>query len=151
MEEKIKAILEDAVAQIQLNLDAKGINASGLTSEGFRVIEYDGGIKLVYDGSGAPLSTLELGRPAGAIPMDFVSIIEQWSRDKGLQFADDKERRRFAGAVAFGKIKERGFGRPAPSDFGSSDATVYSDVVFETAKKLFNEIPNIFARYIKLN
>lgn len=149
MFEEILNILEDGKSQIQTNLADKGINASGSTSDGFKVVEYDGGVKLVYDNSGAPLKTLQAGREPGPVPEDFVSIIEQWAKDKGIAPSGDKELRKFAGAVAYGKIKPRGFGRPSPSDYGSIDETVYSPVVLETSTRLYNEIPKVIVSYLK--
>lgn len=154
MTDKIITILEEAKNLIQSNLSSKEISASGRTASGFKVEEYDGGIRLVYDLSkgGAPLRTTEAGRKSGKIPDGFIDVIEQWAIDKpSISFESESELTKFAGAVAFGKIKNRGFGRPSPSDYGSIDATVYSQVVLDTATRLYNEIPGIFASYIRLN
>lgn len=151
MLDEIESILESAKDRIVANLDSNGITASGRTKEGFKVISDDKSVKLIYDRSagGAPLSTTEQGRESGAIPTDFVSILEQWSRDKNIPFDSDKDRHKFAGAVAFGKIKPRGYGRPSPSDFGSISAVVYTPVVQEAATELYNKVPGIIASYIK--
>lgn len=127
--EQIAEILERAKVDIQVNLEVQGVNASGRTSESLKVEVYADGVRLLSDGSGAPIQTTEVGRRAGAIPYDFTSIIEQWSRYKGLHFDTDKERRAFASAVAWGKIRTRGYGRPAPSDHGSVSRTIYTPVV----------------------
>ncbi len=125
--DSITQLLDIERVKIVDKLAGKNINASGRTSTGFAVRVDNEGVKLIYsmtDSGGAPFATLERGRRPGKIPMGFVAIIEGWAKDKGLSFSSDKELRRFAGAVAFGKIKERGFGRPAPSDYGSEDNTV---------------------------
>lgn len=114
LEQDILRILNQAKDEIQANMQAKGINASGRTSRGFRVEVYNGGIRLVlaHDetaqveckprGFGsvtvgtAPLSTLEIGRPGGKVPRGFYYMIKQWTRDKGLSFATESERQRFS-------------------------------------------------------
>lgn len=126
---EIAGILENARADIQANLEAEGVNASGRTSNSLQVEVYADGVRLFSDGSGAPIQTTEFGRRAGAIPSNFTDIIEQWSRDKGISFDTDKERRAFASAVAWGKIRMRGYGRPSPSDHGSALETIYTPVV----------------------
>lgn len=147
---EITDILDAAIYQIRSNLDAKGINASGRTAAGFRVVETDTKVQLIYttDTGGAPLSTLESGRRSGKVPEGFTTIIEQWARDKGLTFGSDKELRSFAGAVAYSKIKPRGYGRPSSSDYGSVDNTVYSETIFDTAVELNNKLPEIIVSYI---
>ena len=111
---EISAVLQQARAEIQANMAAKGINASGRTSRGFRVEDYDGGIRLVLaheefadipclpKGQGsvrvgvAPLQSLEIGRDGGRAPKGFYYIIKQWTRDKNLSFGKESERQTFA-------------------------------------------------------
>lgn len=136
-EDYIKRILEEARDEIQVALKGQGVNARGISSEGFRVRFQNGRAQLYYtrlDGA-APLYTLERGRPGGKVPRNFVDIIVQWSRDKGLTFPSEKERRSFAGAVVFGKHIPKGWGRPAPVVYGSQERN-YSLVVEQTAEKL---------------
>lgn len=84
--DKVAEVLEECKQEIQDNLRAKGINASGRTSDSLRVVVYDGGVKLIAsEGRVAPLATLEVGRAGGAIPQNFASIIDEWKADKGLQ------------------------------------------------------------------
>jgi len=139
----IKKELEAAGNEIKTALSEGKINASGRSSEGFRVRVTDTRAQLYYsrDGGGAPLLTLEQGRPAGKVPRNFVDIIEQWSRDKGLTFSSEKERRSFAGAVVFGKHIPKGWGRPAPTVYGSSERN-YSLVVEQTAEELREKLGN---------
>lgn len=99
--------------EIQEQISAQGITASGKTASSIHIVQDDSGIRLVSDNSGAPISTLEAGREGGKIPFNFKDIIVEWSKDKGLSFASEEEREKFAGAVIFGKngIKKEGFGR----------------------------------------
>jgi len=117
----IKKELERGRDEIKVALSGQKINASGRSADGFRVRVSDTRAQLYYsrEAGAAPLMTLEHGRAAGAVPRNFTEIIEQWSRDKGLRFSSEKERRQFAGAVAYGKIKRFGYGRPAPARYGS--------------------------------
>lgn len=99
--DEVENILLDACRRIRDNMAAKGINATGNTSESFRVERYDGGIRLVMGGTDertAPLETLEVGRPAGNVPggfrttkagvrdvsNTFKAILVDWARDKGI-------------------------------------------------------------------
>ncbi|MCC8093355.1 hypothetical protein [Akkermansia sp.] len=145
----IKKELEQSLKEIQASLSGQKINASGRSSEGFRVRVSDTRAQLYYtrDGGGAPLSTLEQGRPAGAVPRNFTEIIEQWSRDKGLHFTNEKERRRFAGAVAYGKIKRFGYGRPAPAWYGSRTYN-WTPVVDAAADALKKSLPWYVKTYL---
>lgn len=89
--------LSQAVAEIQASMASGNINASGRTSASFRVVETEDGLQLVGGGRDtAPVGTLEVGRPPGNVPAGFSAILEQWSRDKGLQFETESKRRSFA-------------------------------------------------------
>ena len=145
----IKKELEQARDEIKASLSGQKINASGRSADGFRVRVTDTRAQLYYsrDGGGAPLTTLEHGRPAGAVPRNFTEIIEQWSRDKGLRFTDEKERRRFAGAVAYGKIKRFGYGRPSPARYGSRTYN-WTLPVQETGDRLKKALPWYTKNYI---
>lgn len=95
--DEVEKILFEIRDEIKREMAAKNINASGRTSNNIMVERYEGGIRLVIAaGDVAPLYTLETGRAGGGVPRGFTDILEQWSRDKGLTFADDKERRSFA-------------------------------------------------------
>ena len=109
---EISRILNETRDQIRANMDAQHVNASGRTSASIRVEPYEGGIKLVggnnlyhavpdYPGNAeatdtAPIPTLEVGRAGGDVPRAFYYIIRQWSRDKGISFANETERNTFA-------------------------------------------------------
>ena len=89
--------LSQAVAEIQAAMAEGNINASGRTSASFRVVETEEGLQLVGGGKDtAPIATLEVGRRPGNVPAGFTAILEQWSRDKGLQFETESKRRSFA-------------------------------------------------------
>ena len=97
IDEYIEQRLEKLKGEIVGNMASKKINASGRTASSFRVEKYDNGFRLIGGGEGAaPLFTLEVGRVAGKVPMGFTSILVQWSRDKGLTFATERERNTFA-------------------------------------------------------
>lgn len=125
LREEILAVLAQAKAEIQANMAAQRENASGRTSRGFRVEEYNGGMRLILAheeyatieckprGVGsvrvgvAPLQSLEIGRTGGAVPKGFYYIIKQWTRDKGFAFGSESERQTFAYFVAQ-KIAKQG-------------------------------------------
>lgn len=89
--------LSQAVAEIQAAMAEGNINASGRTSASFRVVETEEGLQLVGGGHDtAPIATLEVGRRPGNVPAGFTAILEQWSRDKGLQFETESKRKSFA-------------------------------------------------------
>ena len=147
--EEILRMLNEGVASIRGAISSRGITASGVTENGFKARVVGNHYQLVYDNTGAPLETLEEGRKPGKIPYGFVEIIERWSKEKGMSFPSDKERRRFAGAVAFGKIRQRGFGRPSPSDWGSRSETIYTPVIEDTVRELRREIPQLLINFFK--
>jgi hypothetical protein len=88
----VKERLELLREQIKANMEQEGENASGRTSRSI-VVESDEGItRLVGGGEGcAPLATLESGYK-GAVSF---GRLFQWSKDKGIEFDSDKERRKF--------------------------------------------------------
>lgn len=92
LETYVKERLELLREQIKANMEREGENASGRTSRSI-VVESDEGItRLVGGGDGcAPLATLESGYK-GAVSF---GRLFQWSKDKGIEFDSDKERRKF--------------------------------------------------------
>jgi len=117
----IKKELENTRDEIRAELSKQKIPASGRSADGFRVRVSDTRAQLYYsrEQGAAPLTALEYGREPGPVPRNFTAIIEQWSRAKGIRFDSEKERRKFAGAVAYGKIEPFGYGRPAPTRYGT--------------------------------
>jgi hypothetical protein len=129
-------VLEEAKQRIQDNMAAKDINASGRTSRSFRVERYNGGVLLVMGGTGeptAPLETLEVGRPAGPIPSNMTDILVQWSRDKGIPFDRESQRRSFAYLLGR-RIEREGTLRHKHNE------DIYTTVVMETAESIVGEV-----------
>lgn len=129
-------VLEEAKQRIQDNMAAKDINASGRTSRSFRVERYNGGVRLVMGGTGeptAPLETLEVGRPAGPIPSNMTDILVQWSRDKGIPFDRESQRRSFAYLLGR-RIEREGTLRHKHNE------DIYTSVVMETAESIVGEV-----------
>lgn len=115
LENEIMSVLEQTKKEIQANMEAKRINASGRTSASLMVEKYEGGMRLVggsngthdiadspsiYGSDTAPIPTLEFGRKDGKVPRGFYYIIREWTKEKGLNFASDNERNRFSYFVA---------------------------------------------------
>lgn len=88
----VKERLELLREQIKANMERENENASGRTSRSI-VVESDEGVtRLVGGGEGcAPLATLESGYK-GAVSF---GRLFQWSKDKGIEFDSDRERRKF--------------------------------------------------------
>lgn len=129
-------VLEEAKQRIQDNMAAKDINASGRTSRSFRVERYNGGVRLVMGGTGeptAPLETLEVGRPAGPIPSNMTDILVQWSRDKGIPFDRESQRRSFAYLLGR-RIEREGTLRHQHNE------DVYTTVVMDTVDSIVGEV-----------
>lgn len=96
-DEQIYQRLELLRQEIVTSIESHGITASGRTQRSLEVVKYDNGVKLIAAaGDRAPLDTLEIGRDGGKVPRHFTDILEQWSRDKGIGFSSDRERRTFA-------------------------------------------------------
>ena len=124
MAKDLKGQITDALTQtrdeIRANMEAKRINASGRTSASLRVDEYPLGVRLVggsdrthtippgvYASDTAPIPTLEVGRVGGKVPQGFYYIIREWTKEKGLNFANEGERNTFSYFVA-SKIAREG-------------------------------------------
>lgn len=130
MEEIYKAVeerLARLAADIRIEMDSKGINASHRTERALKVYRYDGGVRLVIGaGDVAPLETLEVGVKAG-VQKDtptFRAVLFKWSRDKGISFASDKERARFAYFLSKRIEREGTLRNKQPEDVYSSAARV---------------------------
>lgn len=95
LERDLIQALEEFIVKFKEEMAKRGKNASGTTSDSLSIQHVQGGV-LLYKNSGAPLSVLEDGRTPGKAPFDFISILEKWSEDKGLDFASPQERRSFA-------------------------------------------------------
>lgn len=111
LEDDILRILEETRDEIRANMAREGVNASGRTSASIRVRKEGDALQLVggYDSTHsvdgysapdtAPIPTLEVGRKGGGnppVPRGFYYIIREWSKVKGISFADESERNTFA-------------------------------------------------------
>lgn len=145
IDEYIQQRLESLKAEILANMEAKKINASGRTAHSFRVEEYDKGFRLIGGGEGAaPIFTLEVGRPAGKTPFGFTSILAQWSRDKGIVFATEKERNTFAYFLGK-KIAKEGTQR------NKQNEDVYSTAVKSAVDDISKKLSVSIKEQIQLN
>ena len=152
VKKKVVEILEDAKVEIQENMIKEGINASGTTSNSLAVTVNENFVRLANENKN-PFETTEEGRPSGKVPENFTDIIFQWHKDKGLNWGDEKEARKIAGAVAWGKIRKFGYGRPSGTFFGSEKKDIYTPVIGKVRKKLEvdlkNEIEVKIKKYLK--
>jgi hypothetical protein len=76
--------MEALKQRIAANIVSTGQNASGRTIASLRVEEYEDGAKLL---GRFPFGTLETGRKPGKVPGNFIDIIIQWMKDKGIKAA----------------------------------------------------------------
>lgn len=148
----IVAVLEKAKADIQARMEAENINASGRSSRSWRVVQYDGGVRLLYgDFDTAPLDTLEVGRPGGNVPggfrmtkdgvLDvsntFKAILVKWAEDKGI--ADFGWGR----ATMLGRrIAEQGTLRH------TNPVDVYSTIVMDVSRTVMGNVAVSVSKYI---
>lgn len=89
--------LRSLAQRIAENIRRNGQTASG-RSERSLIVE-DEGESIVLYGRKA-FGTLETGRRGGRVPRNFASTLFQWSLDKRIQFADERERWSFAYALS---------------------------------------------------
>ena len=144
LEQSILQILQNAEQRIRANMQAKDINASHRTEKSLHVEQSGDSIRLVIGGDRtAPLSTLEIGRPAGNVPGGFVTlkdgrrdvsntfkaILVQWGKDKGIPHWGWGQ-----ATIAGRRIAEKGTLRH------SQPVEVYSTVINETVAELQNII-----------
>ena len=109
--QNIAQILLQARDEIRANMQAKGINASGRTSAALQVVQRGSKIELIKaQGQNAPFGTLQYGRGRGRVPRGFFYIIQQWTRDKGFNFENEKHRNAFT-AYVVNKVKTEGTNR----------------------------------------
>ena len=128
-------VLELAKKNIQKNMQDENINATGKTSDSLEVV-VDGNTVILRNSNSVPFETTEQGRPSGNVPKNFTEIIYQWHNDKGLNWGDEKQAKKIAGAVAWGKIRRFGYGRPSGTIFGSEKKDIYTPVVEDVTEKI---------------
>lgn len=73
--------LERVRQRIDANITDTGTRASGRTQESMHIVTTMSGAMLV---GRQYFQSVETGRPAGAVPMNFRDIIKQWLIDKGI-------------------------------------------------------------------
>lgn len=97
MLQQVAERLQVAADDIRQTMSDKNINASGRTAASIQVRTTDKGVQLVGGGGqAAPMPTIEIGWDGQNAPRGFTAILEQWSRDKGILFTDERQRRSFA-------------------------------------------------------
>ena len=152
IEAKIIGTLEQTAAVIRVNMEAKGINASGRTSASIHTRTYSGGFQLVGGAQNtAPFPTVEIGRPGGNVPggmvrrkngvLDvsntFKAILMKWAKDKGLDMD-------WGGATMLGRrIAAVGTLRYQINE------DVYSKDAKQAVAKIQQDVSNYFSQEIK--
>lgn len=135
----ISAILTQARDEIRANMQTQNINASGRTSAALQVVQRGTKIELIKaEGQNAPFQTLQYGRAGGNVPAGFYYIIKQWTRDKGLSFANETERGTFAYFTA------RKIARDGTQRHATPNEQVYSDPI----KKATEEVAKVVKDYV---
>ena len=135
----ISAILTQARDEIRANMQTQNINASGRTSAALQVVQRGTKIELIKaEGQNAPFQTLQYGRAGGNVPAGFYYIIKQWTRDKGLSFANETERGTFAYFTA------RKIAREGTQRHETPNEQVYSDPI----KKATEEVAKVVKDYV---
>ena len=74
----------DCISEIRQAIIDNNIRASGRTQMSLTFSDEFTRLIIYSDGSGAPISTLQYGRPAGKVPLGFIGIIKQWILVKGI-------------------------------------------------------------------
>lgn len=99
--------LDTFVKEVQVELHNDGTNASGSLSDSFsyKIEKHSDGVHAIVEANNY-LVYAEGGRKAGKTPKNFIDILKQWIKDKGLSVSD-KDDARFAFFVA---RKTRNFG-----------------------------------------
>lgn len=160
LEEQIYDILFRTRDKVRANMERERINASGRTSASIRVEKRGNMIALVGGNDGvhsitdapdidapntAPIPTLEIGRKGGGnppVPRGFYYIIREWSRVKGISFANESERSTFAYFLSR-KIAREGTKRH------TQHANVYSAPVNEAKEEIKNAINSTIAGVLR--
>lgn len=137
---------------ILANYQANGLKASGNFERKFEIVkksEFHYQVIVPYY-----VYTFEHGRKPAKVPKGFASIIYQWSIDKGITFANDKQRARFSYLVAK-KIEKEG---TMQYKNNTLKGKIYSQPIEETIKEiqeqfkdeLMQKVNTIFKEYNKI-
>lgn len=148
---------ERLMSQYKLQIDNKmkmyGKHASRKTINSIQPYAFEeNGVLNVGLKSDRPIvvKTLETGRKAGKVPMNFQEIIYQWSIDKGIYFENDDERWKFSNALKWKIIKSgtQQFRDGKNDDIYSSLEKFYEQQVIKGIKQITNnqvkKLMNIF-------
>lgn len=129
--------LDTFVKEVQVELHNQGIDASGSLSDSFdyRIERQSDGIHAIVEANNY-LVYAEGGRTAGKVPYNFIDILKQWIKDKGLS-VNDREDARFAYFISK-KIKQYGSRRHRDNDV----ADVLGDVLNKERPKLNDILEN---------
>lgn len=140
----IAGILTQARDEIRANMQAQNINASGRTSSALQVRQNGSRIELVkVAGANAPFQTLQYGRVGGKIPAGFYYIIKQWTRDKGLSFANETERGTFAYFVS------RKIAREGTRRHETPNTKVYSEPIKKAVEAVGQEVRRYISQSVQ--
>lgn len=144
--QSIAQILVQARDEIRANMRTQGINASGRTSAALQVRTDGTRVQLVkVAGSNAPFQTLQYGRGAGRVPRGFFYIIQQWTRDKGFSFENEKHRNAFT-AYVVNKVKTEGTNRHE-----TPNTQVYSEPIKKATETISKEVRRYVLQAITAN
>lgn len=163
MKEEAKIIVVDELETLKQriidNILANGQSATGETIKSLKVVSDDSGVALF---GRKAFGTLETGRKAGKIPINFRDIILQWMKARKISGRPIPYKRRpsdrwqpkytpeqrgdmsLAGAIAFKTKKE---GSKLNRDGGRND--VYSNEIPETLKNIRERLKGIVVMEVK--
>ncbi len=149
---KIEEILQQLKSEVIAQYEAKGLKASGNFARQLQILKKSDNHYQVI----APyyVYTFEHGRKPGNVPKAFASIIYKWSEDKGITFANEKQRTRFAFALA-NKISKQGTSQYRNN---TNKGQIYTPAINEAITKiqeafkeeLMTKVNTIFKEYNKL-
>lgn len=143
--EKIRKELTRLKNVILANMKRENVNASHRTEKSLVVVDYPGGVKLAFAAvDRAPMETLEVGRPGGAVPRGFYYIIKQWSIDKGIRFERESKRNTFAYFLSKRIAAEGTLRHAMPVD-------IYTKAAKESAKVCTRLVVDAYLEDIKTN
>jgi hypothetical protein len=143
--DRVQLAGETLVALMQSNLDSKGLNASGKLRESLTADTTETGavvtLRIFADSAGYWWFVNNMKRKGSGNPYSSVRFIYDWSKQKGLAFADDKARLSFAFAVSYKHNMQDGYGqwqRERRKDFAT--AAIASNEWTITKTQLVQEI-----------
>lgn len=141
--ETLENIMRAGVEDIRTQMERMKENASGRTAASFSVRKVsDYHFQIVQQGEHvAPWRTLEIGREGGKIPAGFGDILAEWSRNKGMPFASDRDRLSFGWALATRIAREGTLRHAYP-------ITIFKQVFVNTQNRISREVQPHFKAFI---